>query len=188
MVVIICADSHHWYLNLSSWGQRRDIASTTSVNWVFNPWKQPVAAASSPIAIVSSGAWAVVIIDSVIPFTFTWLRAIYSRTKSYDPPNDCYTRLSSGYITRVHTGKTRHCYALSRAGTMVPRYCAILCDIVRYCAILCDIVRYCAKCKFPVDRRSCEQGEYLDVRSNRWQLGVLIGAANCQLRITVVPS
>ena len=74
--------------------------------------------------------------------TFTWLRAIYSQTKSYDPPNDCYTRLSSGYITRVHTGKTRHCYALSRAGTMVPRYCAVLCDIVRYCAISCNIVRY----------------------------------------------
>ena len=52
---------------------------------------------------------------------------------------------------------------------------AILCDIARYCAI--------AKCKFPVDRRSCERGEYLDVRSNRWQLG----AANCQLWITVAP-
>ena len=53
--------------------------------------------------------------------------AIYSRTKSSDSQNDCYTRPSSGYITRIHTGKTWHCYALSRAWTMVdPRYCAIL--------------------------------------------------------------
>ena len=58
--------------------------------------------------------------------------SIYSLTKSYDPANDCYTRPSSGYITRIHTGKTRHCYALSRKGTMVyPQYCAVLNDIVR---------------------------------------------------------
>ena len=83
--------------------------------------------------------------------------SFYSLTKSYDPANDCYTRPSSGYITRIHTGKTRHCYALSREGTMVhPRYCTILCGIEQYCATI-------VKCKFPVDRRSCERGEYLDV-------------------------
>ena len=84
--------------------------------------------------------------------------SVYSLTKSYDPANDCYTRPSSGYIRRIHTGKTRHCYALSREGTMAhPRYCTILCGgIIRYCATI-------VKCKFPVDRRSCERGEYLDV-------------------------
>ena len=50
---------------------------------------------------------------------------------------------------------------------------------------------YCATIvRFPVDRRSCEQGEYLDdVRSNRWQLGGNVihnrRQYNCQLKITV---
>ena len=141
MVVIICADSHHWYLNLSTWGQRRDIASTTSVNWVFNLWKQPVAAASSPIAIVSTGAWAVVIIDGVCVSIHCNDSYFYLTEGNLFPNKVVWSTewlLHQAEFRLYHAGSHGEDSALLCTFTGWDNGPVILCDIVQYCAILCD--------------------------------------------------